>query len=68
MQPQQIRYAICYFVGYSSRLIQYDICKIAGYVYSADRICGIRPVFTLKSEIQVTGGEGTSNSPYLLNK
>lgn len=64
----QFRYAIRYFIGYSSQLIQHDICKIAGYVYSADRICGIRPVFTLKSEIQVTGGEGTSNSPYTLNK
>ncbi len=42
------------------------------YVNSADRVSsnshnyGLRPIFTLKSEIKVTGGSGTESSPYTL--
>ena len=42
------------------------------YVYSHDSfhsnsyVFGLRPVFTLKSEVKVTGGSGTEESPYTL--
>ena len=34
--------------------------------YSAYDAYGVRPVLTLKSEIQITGGSGTSSNPYTL--
>ena len=50
----------------------YVISGILCYVYSsggtgaANRSLGLRPVFTLKSGIKVTGGNGESGTPYTL--
>ena len=40
--------------------------KSESTTYSATPYFGLRPVFTLKSGIKVTGGSGTSSSPYTL--
>ena len=44
------------------------LCNVLtnGNAYSYIRSQGLRPVFTLKSGIKVTGGEGTPESPYTL--
>lgn len=34
---------------------------------SSNATAGLRPVFTLKPEIKMTGGEGTTDNPYILN-
>ena len=36
------------------------------YSYGADSTYGLRPVFRLKSNIKVTGGNGTESNPYIL--
>ena len=38
----------------------------AFYIHSAYNSYGVRPVLTLNSNIQITGGTGTSSSPYTL--
>lgn len=63
----QFNFAIRYYVAYSSRLISSAICKVdTRYGFTSEHWREIRPVFTLKSEVKVTGGDGTSNSPYTL--
>lgn len=43
------------------------LCGIrGGRPYSAYVNCGLRPVFTLKTNVKVTGGAGTSTNPYTL--
>lgn len=43
------------------------LCGIrGGRPYSAYVNCGLRPVFTLKTNVKVTGGAGTSANPYTL--
>ena len=53
----------------------HDISSVVWFVSSsgafynnryADSSFGVRPVLTLNSNIQITGGEGTSSSPYTL--
>ena len=39
---------------------------VDGIPFSETATCGIRPIFKLKSSIKVTGGNGTSSSPYTL--
>ena len=39
-----------------------------GSTYSDSATNGLRPVFHLKSELKVTGGNGTSDNPYTLGK
>ena len=50
-------------------LASFDFCDTSSssITYSYGTSCGFRPVFTLKSGIPITGGAGTSNSPYNLN-
>ena len=36
------------------------------YCYGSQYTLGVRPVFTLKPELKIVSGEGTSESPYLL--
>lgn len=50
-------------------LASYNFCDVSSssITYSYGTSCGFRPVFTLKSGIPITGGAGTSNSPYNLN-
>ena len=44
------------------------LCAVysGGYAYAYDYSYGLRPVFTLKSGIKVTGGNGESGTPYTL--
>ena len=43
------------------------ICEVYnGFSSSRSASHGLRPVFTLKPEIKVTGGSGTSDDPYTL--
>ena len=45
----------------------YDVVSGADIRSNGGRLCfGVRPVITLKSEVQVVGGEGTSAVPYEL--
>lgn len=37
-----------------------------GKYYLVENTAGLRPVFTLKDTVKVTGGNGTKNSPYIL--
>ena len=37
-----------------------------GNNYLVENTAGLRPVFTLKDTVKITGGSGTENSPYLL--
>ena len=57
-------------VSFSGSLgsISYYMCSVKsnGYPYGNSYSYGLRPVFTLKSGIKVTGGSGTSGSPYTL--
>ena len=49
--------------------VYYDyVCRVSsdGYAYSYYYSNGLRPVFTLKSGIKVTGGNGESGTPYTL--
>ena len=43
-----------------------DTVLKSGSYYSAAGTRGFRPVFTLKSGLKITGGEGTETSPYTL--
>ena len=47
-------------------LVDYVIMQLVGALHDYDFTCGLRPVFTLKSNVKVTGGSGTSASPYTL--
>ena len=56
-------------VYYDGELAQYTMAEImaSGSIRVIGNITnGLRPVFTLKSTIKVTGGNGTSSSPYTL--
>lgn len=46
----------------------YNLCEVSrsGRAYGVSRSYGLRPVFTLKIQIKVTGGDGTSEKPYEL--
>ena len=56
------------YVDYSGSLYGNDLCYVGSSgntrAYSYSR--GLRPVFTLKSDIKVTGGNGESGTPYTL--
>ncbi len=41
-------------------------CVMSENIYSRSYIHGLRPVFTLKPEVKVTGGNGTESNPYTL--
>ena len=48
-------------------IVDCAMCVIfIGYTYSGNDTHGLRPVFTLKSDIKVTGGSGTDEDPYTL--
>ena len=49
-----------------STLVWYVTSSGAFNSYTAYSSYGVRPVLTLKSNIQITGGTGTSSSPYTL--
>ena len=55
-------------IGYSNASNVVWIVSSSGdfYHYSAFGSFGVRPVVTLSSNIQITGGTGTSSSPYTL--
>ena len=55
-------------VSSSGSLTVGNLCSVYsdGGAYPASSLSGLRPVFTLKSGIKVTGGNGTSSSPYTL--
>ena len=50
------------------RLGDFRLCYIgnAGTLKSSSASYGLRPVFTLKSNVKVTGGAGTTSNPYTL--
>lgn len=50
-----------------------DICRVNDPTSSDDHkttaltyTAGLRPVFTLKSNVKITGGNGTASNPYTL--
>lgn len=53
-------------VGYETTSVLAGVRSEDGNTYSYSQTYGFRPVFTLKSETQITGGEGTKNNPYSL--
>ena len=64
--------SLCYFgihyVDSDSNLISCYLCGVSsdgnsnGNLY----VCGFRPCFALKSDIKITGGNGTSENPYTM--
>ena len=62
-------YFTLWIVDTRANLNSYEnLCGEDGYgdAYSNSCANGLRPVFTLKSNVKVTGGAGTSTSPYTL--
>ena len=62
----------CYFcvrsVNTSGGLINNTLCIVAsgGYTIGNSFSNGLRPCFSLKSDITITGGDGTSEAPYTM--
>ena len=56
------------YVGASGGVDRNYLCSVAsdGRTYANNPSYGLRPVFTLKSGIKVTGGNGESGTPYTL--
>ena len=56
------------YVNTSGGVNRSDLCRVGsgGNAYAYNRSYGLRPVFTLKSGIKVTGGNGESGTPYTL--
>ena len=60
-------FGIIYASGSGSISNASDLCTVkAGGISSISATYGIRPIFTLKPGIKVTGGSGTSDDPYTL--
>ena len=54
------------FANYSYAAFVVDTDGSVGYGYVSDVEFGVRPVLCLTSSVQITGGDGTSSSPYTL--
>lgn len=52
--------------GYETTDVLAGVRSEDGTTYCYSSTYGLRPVFTLKSEAQITGGEGTEENPYTL--
>lgn len=53
--------------GYNGIAWETNYYRIGRYICNAYEVkCGVRPVFTLKPTLKIVSGEGTSESPYLL--
>ncbi len=66
------RSSYCYFlvrgVDTGGYLFSYHLCFVrsGGDTYGYSYSYGLRPCFSLKSDIKITGGNGTSDSPYTM--
>ena len=56
------------YVNASGGLYNYDLCDVYsdGDTYGDSYSYGLRPCFSLKSDITITGGDGTSEAPYTM--
>lgn len=59
-----------YGINASGNWCHVQLCEIqnGGINDSTSSTLGLRPVFTLKPEIKIIGGTGTSNDPYILGE
>ena len=65
---KEVVYFDIYYMGTTGNLTNENLCYIydTGTFSSNSFTHGLRPVFTLKPGIKVTGGSGTSDDPYTL--
>ena len=62
----------CYFdVRYvlgADGVYSYYLCSVnsQGYIYGASHEFGLRPCFSLKTDIKITGGDGSQENPYTM--
>ena len=57
-----------YYINASGKLEFNNLCRISseGEIIGANNTEGFRPVFTLKGNVIITGGDGSQNNPYTL--
>ena len=54
------------YVRDNGELLDFPVCLIRDRARSERRMFGFRPIFHLKSNIEITGGSGTEEDPYRL--
>ena len=59
--PQRSDYSYTAFIVYSSGVVDNNNNGVGSYEYA------VRPVLSLSSNVKISGGEGTSGSPYTLS-
>ena len=61
------RFRVC-FVNNAGELVSGGLCDVAsgGNSVGYSPVFGLRPCFALKSDIKITGGNGTSENPYTM--
>ncbi len=58
------------YVNTDGSLFSGALCRVSsnGSTYGYSGTLGLRPCFSLKSDIKITGGDGTSGNPYTMEK